>query len=190
MRTRSAVIAATAAATLAVVLLTTVIARVSAPASASDAPTLHDGIATTAEVIAATAASYPEVTFTVEPGSADPAGANDLRNHRSLSDHSDPQRFPGYNDCDAWRNLINDGWSATSAMSAHVSPQQADALLTAVSAHWQAQSLAVERIAFGSGSLAPARLTTDLGVATLALDVDPQRGTARLAGTTDCLAPT
>ena len=179
--------AATAAAVVLVLLL--LLTTVNGLVSASDAVPLEDGVTRATDVIAATAAGYPGVTFTVDPGSADSTLASELRNNRSLSDHSDPQRFPGYNDCDAWRNLHNDGWSATVVMSAHISPGQTDALLASVNAHWQAQGYTAECATFGRGSLAPSRLTIDLGFTSVALDVDPQRSTARLIGTTDCLSP-
>ena len=83
--------AATAAAVVLVLLLTTVNGLV----SASDAVPLEDGVTRTTDVIAATAAGNPNITFTVEPGSAHGALASELRNTRRLSDHSDQQRFPG-----------------------------------------------------------------------------------------------
>ena len=83
--------AATAAAVVLVLLLTTVNGLV----SASDAVPLEDGVNRTTDVITATAAGNPNITFTVEPGSAHGALANELRNTRRLSDHSDQQRFPG-----------------------------------------------------------------------------------------------
>jgi hypothetical protein len=157
--------------------------------SSSDKVILREGLTRTVDIVTTTSMVYPGVYFLMEPGSADPAQADRLRNNYSIFDHSNSYEYPGYNDCDAWSNLFQDGWSASYTMTASLDGDQAQALLIAVDSHWRGMGLDVERLTYGKGEFVVIRLTADLRFSQLQLDLDPRRDVASITGTTECLPP-
>ncbi len=157
--------------------------------SPSGEATLSVGLATTVEVVTMTASAYPSVHFVPESNSADLEWANVLQNNYSISDHSNPQKYPGYNDCDSWENVIHDGWSATYAVRAPITSGQATHLLDAVSRDWQSRGYTIQRLTEDQGQQTYTRLFIELESSQIQLNVDPRRGEATIRGITDCLPP-
>ncbi len=120
-----------------------------------------------------------------EPDNADLSQASQLRNNHVFSDHSNSHLFPGYNDCDSWENIINDGWSASYGVTMPVrSEQDGRRLIQEVERLWKNQGYEVNVQISGDSST---RLWFDTAYAHFQFNVGWNEATVR--GTTVCLSP-
>ncbi len=154
---------------------------------APDDLTLEEGLEQSIALVDETAATVaPAAQFSPLAFNADPAQARQLKNNYRLSDHSDPD-FPGYNDCDSWRNIIDDGWTATYAVKASFAdPDEAERMLQAGRQYWEVGGNQVQSVDGRDFS----RLWIDTDVAEVQLSVDTRQQTIVLWATTECLPPT
>jgi hypothetical protein len=155
-------------------------------ASHADDLTLSEGLQQTMTVVDTTAAAVAsDRPLRPEPDNADPSQASQLRNNHSFSDHSNSHLFPGYNDCDSWENIINDGWSASYGVTMPVrSEQDGRRLIQEVERLWKNQGYEVNVQTSGDSST---RLWFDTDYARVQFNVDWNEATIR--GTTICLSP-
>lgn len=141
--------------------------------------------------------AHPELVFAADARhgaseNADPAQAGELSNNYALSDHSNQARYPGYNDCDAWHNAFDDGWSASYALVAD-SPRlgygQRRRIVGAVREHWESRGYVIETPSPGAGdpSLMGFRAETEVGHIAFGIDLD--RDTITFRALTNCLPP-
>ena len=96
-----------------------------------------------------------------ESKNADPDEIDELHNNHSFADHSNSARNPGYNDCDAWRNVFDDGWSAyyaATASSARLSGAERMQILDAVRNYWESQGYDVQTLTQSQDSATYERL--------------------------------
>lgn len=156
--------------------------------SASEEMTIEIGLERTIAVVTSTALVDPDVRFVAARDNADLQQAYQLHNNYSLFDHSNSNQFSGYNDCDGWRNLVHDGWSAFFAISGSITKEQGRALLISVADYWRTIGYTVRTAEYESEPAVFSRVYTDLPFSRVQLDVDWRRGTATIAGTTYCLS--
>lgn len=157
--------------------------------SSSDEMTLSDGLAMTVELVNGTAAVGRPMHFVPVPDNADPKWTHILKNNHSIFDNSNPQQYPGYNDCDSWENLVHDGWSATYAVRAPIASGQAIHLLDAVSRYWHSRGYTIQTLTHDQGQNTYSRLFIDLEFTQIQFNADPRRGEVMIRGITDCLPP-
>ncbi len=156
-------------------------------------PTLADGLRRTIDLVNTTAAVVaPSGPVGPRPDNAQVDKAGQLRNNHSFSDHSDSIRYPGYNDCDSWKNIVADGWSAYFGVDIPVSGQQnAEQFVKQTQQYWESQGFDVKVQTFSdpsTGSLTT-RAWTSTEFARLQVFIDRRRGVASIVGTTHCLPP-
>ncbi len=152
---------------------------------------LHEGLSGAKTLIDTTAADaltgYEVVPMETNP---DLRLARQLRNNHSLADHSNPDLFPNYEDCDSWRNVINDGWSASYGLIVTLPDEEdADAALVAVRRHWEKQGYEVQPNFHNRQSNETFDLWADADYATFRVYINRVQGKAYLTGVISCLPP-
>ncbi len=157
-------------------------------ASRADGLTLSEGLQQTMTVVDTTAAAAAsDRPVHPEADNADLSQASQLRNNHSFSDHSNSHLFSGYNDCDSWENIVNDGWSASYGVTMPVrSEEDGQGLMQEVERLWKNQGYEVNVQISGDSST---RLWFDTAYARFQFDVDWNKSGASVRGTTVCLPP-
>ena len=125
--------------------------------------------------------------LSVSPSSdnADPAVASELHNNHSFSDQSHPLQYPGYDDCDSWKHIVLDGWTATYGVEITLRDvQDAEHILNDTRRFWESLGYDVEMVTSASAALGSALFTDGY-----ALHVNALKRKASLVGWTDCLPP-
>lgn len=153
---------------------------------------LGKGLANTIDLVHGTAGVVDtQLEFSSEPDNANPQLADELDNNYSISDHSNHQHFPGYDDCDHARNVFDDGWAAHHSLSADYSDARHDreAILALVREHWESQGYEVDASSEQQGSYTYRRLWIDSDFGQINFIIDPRHAIARIVGITDCLPP-
>lgn len=154
---------------------------------------LAEGLQRTVELVETTAAviaSHRPVS--PRPDNARIGTAGRLSNNHSFSDRSNSILYPGYNDCDSWKNIVADGWSANYAVELPVSDDRdADHLTAQARQYWESRGFAVQVQTFSDPTTGS--LLTSVGTSTefarLQVAIDRGRGVAAILGTTHCLPP-
>ncbi len=155
--------------------------------------TLAEGLRRTIDLVDTTAAvAAPNGLVTPKPDNAQVDKAGQLRNNRGFSDRSDPIRHPGYNDCDSWKHIVADGWSAHYGVEIPVSGgQHAEQLVKQTRQYWASHGFDVQAQTLSdplTGS-STTRAWTSTEFARLQVFIDRGRGVASIVGTTHCLPP-
>lgn len=159
-----------------------------------DEPTLSVGLRQTMQFVDSTAAavapghtSYPETDYNADINQID-----ELSNNHSFADHSNQARYPGFNDCDSWQNIIDNGWSAHYSVTVYLHDERdGKMMLDTVREEWAKQGLEIEEqtTRTSGGTLTHSQLVTDIGISDVQFSLDWPQRTARISGTTDCLRP-
>lgn len=156
-------------------------------------PSLSEGLRQVADLVDATVTEVAAGRRVDPlPDNARLEQARQLRNNHSVRDHSDSLHAPGYNDCDAWWNVLIDGWSGHYGLELVVRDEQDGArLLQEVERYWERLGYDVQTYEYGgaSSTLWGARVWTESDAARFQFTVDWKRGVAILEGTTSCLPP-
>lgn len=156
-------------------------------------PTLTEGLRQTIDVVESTVAIAAPTRLPIpRPDNAQVTKAKQLRNNHSFSDHSNSTLYPGYNDCDSWKNVVADGWSASYGVEIPVSGEQdAQQLVKQTKQYWESRGLDVKTQTMGDPSTGSSftRIWTSTGFARFQMNIDRGRGVVSLIGMTNCLPP-
>lgn len=160
-------------------------------ATGGDTPTLREGLEQASAFINETMmAAERDTTITTWPQSADTSVADELDNNYSLTDRTDARRYPGYNDCDNWSNLVQDGWSAsTGVVVTFETEQYLTQAVDQIQQHWSNQGHNVDRIIDERNGGDVSGLFLATSDVTYRLDINPRRLQLSIIGTTRCLPP-
>ena len=156
--------------------------------------TLADGLGQVIEFVDTTAsivANDREITPRTQPANPDPATASRLKNNYSFADQSS-WKYPGYNDCDSWKNIIIDGWSANYAVVMEVQNERDGIrLLDKVKQYWESLGYQVDSYTYANevGTPWSTSLLVFDGTMRYQFDVDWMRNEAFVNGNTGCLRP-
>ena len=161
--------------------------------SRADGLSLSEGLQETITVVDTTATAVAsDRPIRPETGNADLSQASQLRNKHMFSDHSNSHLFPGYNDCDSWQNIVNDGWNASYGVTMPIrSEQDGQRLIQEVERFWKNQGYEVNVQTSGDSStrLWKTQLWFDTAYASFRYEVDWNNNEASVRGTTICLPP-
>ena len=156
-------------------------------------PTLRQGLEQLIAVVDATAAAVAP-GLEVAPGpiaNADPSLADRLTNNHSLTDTSSSE-YPGYDDCDSWKRILVDGWSASYSVTIDLRIERdAQLLMDRARRLWsqrgyQLTSRSYER---NPGEMVESLYFIDSMGSTVSFNVNPKGLVAEVSGQTKCLPP-
>jgi hypothetical protein len=152
-----------------------------------DEPMLSEGLRRIAHLIDETfATAAPDRIVSPTRNSVDIKLARQLRDNHSFADHSDSIRFPHYNDCDSWENIVDDGWQAI--YGARISlrgEQDAQQFLADTLRLWTLLGHEVELVTRPYFDEQVIGLSMDVGYATLRVHVTSMSAT--IEALTECL---
>lgn len=145
---------------------------------------LDDGLERSTLFVDRTAdAVAPDREHRSEPMNSDPDRVAMLSNNHSFNDHS----VDGYNDCDSWRNVIHDGWSASYGVEFSIAgDDDAARLIQNTRDFWVREGRDVQTQLTGDQLT---RLWFKTDYATFQFNVDTGRATATVRAVTYCLSP-
>lgn len=152
----------------------------------NDDLTLAEGLRRTIDFVDSTTVAVAS-DFVISPAqnSANPLLAGELRNNHSLQDQSDPH-FPGYDDCDGWRNILYDGWSAVHRVEiTMLREDEGQQLLRETRQLWEKQGHDTEMW----NTTRSTTLYIDAGYAEISLYIEREQRSASITGLTRCLPP-
>lgn len=173
---------------------------VDAMAGSSKGMTLSEGLQQTIDLIDATATKVaPNGQVSAAADNPEIEVADELSNNYSLVDHSNRIRYPGYNDCDSWKNLVDDGWSAVYRTNIMLRDEYSiEQLLRQAKQFWDSEGydarFVTDRtpgaaVTFVTNSASATGVFMDTGYANFRFVVEPAQHGVSISATTHCLPP-